>query len=203
MDDDETESGADRRPTERKRKVPRKATRKSLENGAVYYLKRFSSSSANLKRVLLRRVERAARHHDTDREECRVWIDEIVTKLTNAGFLDDLRYAEVRAQSLHRRGTSRRTIRLKLMEKGVPGEVIDDAVAKLFDETEEPDFAAAVALARRRRLGPYRVRGVRSEMREKDLASIARAGFDYGTAKRVIDAETITDLEDKVAEGER
>ena len=34
-------------------KVPRKVTRKSLENSAFYYLRRYSSSIENLRRILL------------------------------------------------------------------------------------------------------------------------------------------------------
>ena len=57
------------------------------------------------------------------------------------------------------------------------------------------DFAAAVALAKRRRLGPFNMRGDRDARREKDMAALARAGFGVGVAARVIDAETADDLE--------
>ena len=49
---------------------------------------------------------------------------------------------------------------------------------------------AAHALARRRKLGPYRP-GERSAYREKDLAALARAGFSFGIAREVIDGEKI------------
>ena len=45
----------------RARKPPRPLTAASLENAAVYYLSRFASSSGNLRRVLMRKVARAAR----------------------------------------------------------------------------------------------------------------------------------------------
>ena len=49
----------DQKPTRKKqRKPPRKATAASLENAALYYLERFATSSENLRRVLMRRVER-------------------------------------------------------------------------------------------------------------------------------------------------
>ncbi len=59
----------------------------------------------------------------------------------------------------------------------------------------EPDPAAALACARRRRLGPYRPPTERKPKREKDLASLARAGFAYDIARRVVEAETAEDLE--------
>ncbi len=181
----------------RKKKVPRKVSRKSLENAAVYYLKRYSSSSAHLKSVLLRRVMKSARYHGTDVDGGREWIDEIVAKLKNAGFLNDLQYAETRAHSLHKRGTSSRSIRMKLSEKGVPAEVIDDTLSELQEETGDPELQAAITTARRRKLGPYRIRGDRQENREKDLASLARGGFSYDIALKVVDSETIGELEDQ------
>lgn len=45
-----------------------------------------------------------------------------------------------------------------------------------------------MALARRRRLGPFRRTG-REEHREKDMAALGRAGFGYQIARKVVDAE--------------
>ena len=56
-------------------------------------------------------------------------------------------------------------------------------------------FRAAVNLARRRRLGPFRRAGERAAMRGKDLAALARAGFSYPIAKRILDAATPEELE--------
>ena len=55
----------------------------------------------------------------------------------------------------------------------------------------QPDLemAAALAFARRRRLGPFRTTASRAEHREKDLAKLARQGFAYETARRIIDRE--------------
>ncbi|MDE0409722.1 MAG: RecX family transcriptional regulator, partial [Alphaproteobacteria bacterium] len=45
------------------------------------------------------------------------------------------------------------------------------------------------ALARRRRLGPWRDPAERAARRQKDLAAMARAGFRLDVARQVIDAE--------------
>ena len=57
-------------------------------------------------------------------------------------------------------------------------------------------MAAAAALARRRRLGPFRRPGEREERRDKDLAALARVGFSYAVARRVIEAPSPEDLAD-------
>ena len=51
---------------DRKRAAPAKITATSLNNIALHYLERFASSAENLRRVLLRRVRRAAAHHGSD-----------------------------------------------------------------------------------------------------------------------------------------
>ena len=47
---------------------------------------------------------------------------------------------------------------------------------------------AAAALARRRLLGPYRPAEARKDHRLRDLATMARAGFAYDVARKVVDA---------------
>ncbi|MDH3233793.1 MAG: RecX family transcriptional regulator [Alphaproteobacteria bacterium] len=180
---------------EARRKLPRKATPKSLENAALYHLERFSSSAANLRRVLMRRVERSARAHGTDRDGGAAAIDEIVTRFVSSGLLNDRAYAEARAGTLHRRGASARKIRATLMQKGVGQDDIEAALDTLRDEDTDPEFAAAVTLARRRRLGPFRPGPDREARREKDLAALARAGFGYDIARQVIEAPDIDALE--------
>ena len=176
-------------------KNPRKASPKSLENAAIYYLKRYASSAANLKSVLMRRVLKSARHHGTDVEEGMGWIDDVVLKLQNAGYLDDRQYAETRIHSLNARGLSLRAIRMKLSEKGVSANIVTEALRVLSEEPENPELQAAITTARRRKLGPYRTRGDRQENRDRDLASLARGGFGFDIAVKVVDAATVEELE--------
>jgi len=142
----------------------------------------------------MRRVEKSAHHHGTDPEEGAAWVEDLIQRYQRAGLLDDAAYAEARAGDLLRRGTPLKGVRFKLMQKGVGEDDIDTALAAATEDTPEPDLAAAAALARRRRLGPYAAPDKRAERRDKDLATLARAGFDYGTARRVIEAETVDDL---------
>ncbi|WP_158046986.1 regulatory protein RecX [Skermanella pratensis] len=172
-----------------RRQQPKPVTAQYLENAALYYLQRFSSSSANLRRVLMGKVERSARAHGTDRAEGAALVEALIERYQRSGLLDDKAYAEAKAASLHRRGTSTRAIRGKLSLKGVGGDEIAAALESVDEETPgDTELAAAVALARRRRLGPFR-RIAREEHRDKDMAALGRAGFGYQIARRVVDAE--------------
>lgn len=171
---------------------PRPVTPDSLERSALRYLERFATSAENFRRVLMRKVDAAARAHpDMDREQAAGWVEALIRRYTGAGLLNDAAYADMKAGSLHRRGASTRAIREKLAAKGVDRGAVDRALEDLGADTDGPlDRAAALALARRRRLGPFRAPDKRAALRDKDLAALGRAGFDYATARSVIDGNT-------------
>lgn len=187
-----------RQKPDRPRRGPKKATPERLEKSALFYLERFASSSENLRRVLMRRVEASAREHGTDREEGAQFIDTLIERYQRAGLLDDAAYAEARVASLHRRGLSDRAIAMKLRQKGVPGDLIDQSLENLREELAadgvDPNWEAAMNYAKRRRIGPFR-QTARPENRERDMAALGRQGFDYQTARAIVDAETDAETE--------
>jgi len=154
-----------------------------IERWALAYLGRFPSSAANLRRVLLRRVQR---RDPLDREAAAAalpLIDSLLARYRETGLVDDAAYAAGRARSRLRRGQSLRTIRAGLAAKGVGAEDAAAAVAGLREEAADPDLAAAIAFARRRHLGPFR-RG--DAERERELAGFARAGFARAVTEAVL-----------------
>lgn len=183
-----------------RRRGPRKATPKRLERIALHYLERYASSSENLRRVLMRRVERSARTHGTDRDEGAAAVDEIVRKFKEWGYLNDRAYAEMRVGGLHRRGTSGRAIRYRLVQKGVPEDDIDAALEALAEEVADPERRAAIAYARRRRIGPWR-RDDRDRFRDRDLAALGRQGFSFDIALWIVDAESPAACEASLSDG--
>ncbi|MBB4287363.1 RecX family transcriptional regulator [Roseospira goensis] len=189
----------------RRPRGPRKVTPRALENAAVFYLQRFSASTARVRRVLERRVERSARAHpEVDRTEAAGWIEDVLARLQRAGLLDDARHAETRAGALHRRGDSRRAIAARLRADGVDRADIAAALDGVAAEAAgpDPDLVAAATLARRRRLGPYRGdAAARAAHRQRDLAALARKGFPARIALAVLDAADVEALEALVTDG--
>lgn len=184
------------RPAMTDRRPPKRVTPQYLENAALHYLERFASSAANLRRVLMRKVDLSVREHGTDREEAARWVEELLARYQRSGLLDDAGYARMKAESLHRRGASTRAIREKLAAKGVDRDAVDGALERVREDVEgDMDLAGALALAKRRRLGPFRQPESRAARRDKDLAALGRAGFAYAIARRVVDAEDPEELE--------
>ncbi len=164
-----------------------------LERAALDYLQRYSASTEMLRRTLSRRVEKRARARGEEPEAFADMVEATVVRAISAGLVDDTRFAEGRLAALRRRGSSRRGATAKLAAKGVPRDVVAAVMeAERDGETEvDSEEAAAWAYAKRRRLGPYRPLDRRADYRERDLASLARQGFPYGLARRIVEAEEI------------
>lgn len=184
---DKETGSAKRSDKERKRRLPRKMTAKRLHNIALAYLDRYETSEAGFRAVLERRVFKSAIAHDEDPDTFTAMIEAEVKKALDAGFIDNARFATNQVYQQRGRGASARAIQARLKAKGVDEELIQGALEK----DERDDEAAAARYARRRRLGPYRLRD-REERRERDLAALCRAGFSFSLAARIIDGEPDT-----------
>jgi regulatory protein len=182
------------------KRVARPITAKYLQNAAAFYLERYPSSAEGLRRVLNRRVAKAKMLDAPIMDNVQQAIEVVVAKFVDAGVIDDKAFAQTKARSLHRRGTSSRLTRQKLKMAGVDGDTLDEAMEGLDVELDvtpaQREQRAAAALARRRRLGPYRPAEARKDHRVKDLATMARAGFAYDVAKKVIDAKDPDSLDE-------
>ncbi|MEN3791556.1 RecX family transcriptional regulator [Fulvimarina sp. MAC3] len=148
----------------------------------AHYLERYATSTENFRRVLTRKVRRRMMLREENEADHSQLIDAVTARFAELGFLDDVGFAEAKMRSLRRRGVSSRMVEAKLAEKGVERGVIEAVTAE--DETTESE--AARAYAKRRRLGPWRLRH-RIERRDRDVAAMMRAGFPYGLAVEVVD----------------
>ena len=196
--------GKDHNPREPKK--PRRVTRDYLMNYATWYLERFAASRARLEKLMRGKIRLSAAEYGTDPEEAENWMKSVLAACEQAGFINDDAYAKGRARSLLRKGKAIRVIAADLSARGIASHQIDHAIKELkaeadqaaYDEVRgtDPNIAAAAAYARRRRLGPWRRPDIRDEKREKDMAALARQGFGYDTATRIInsDLDELNDL---------
>jgi regulatory protein len=170
-------------------KAPPPITASYLEHATAWYLERHHTTSSHLKRLLMQRVTKSLQLHGGDKSECIVLVDAEIARLVSVGLLDDAQYARDRARSLHRRGTSAVKIKGALGAKGLSQNEQVTAVATLKETDADPEYTAAVAFAKKRRLGPWRLRDVDADGARKELAKLGRAGFSYGIARRVLNAQ--------------
>lgn len=172
---------------QKKVKVLRKITPQRLKNIALYYLKRFESSVANLRSVLQRRVnDYAYQNKEFDRGEAYQWIEDILADFQRYGYLNDSRYAEIKIKDYMSAGKSVRYIKGKMREKGIDEEIL----FALLEDQEYDEFEAALKLAKKKHIGPFRKdEEARFENRQKDMGTLVRAGFSYDVVQRVVGYE--------------
>lgn len=163
---------------------PKKMTQRRLRNITAAYLERYTTTRAHLRRLLIRRLDRALEHHEGDRDEGIAWIDHVLDEHVRLGTINDRRWAESRLGNLARRGMSAGRMRAHLRAKGVDGVLIDELIEALAPDPR----TAAAHYARRRRIGPFRPPHKEPDP-QKELAKLARAGFGYGVAREVLEMD--------------
>ncbi|MFP4097906.1 MAG: regulatory protein RecX [Alphaproteobacteria bacterium] len=171
------------------RKPPKKITERYLHNAGLYYLERFSASKAHFIKVMVRKVKRSCEFHkDQDLDSCKKMVLSLADKFENCGLLNDTQYADALAASLRRKGLSSCAIRAKMRCKGVSNTLAVSTLEKIdtcqHDTQENAEFSAALVLAKRRKIGPF-FAGENQNL-QKSLGILARAGFTYHIAQRVL-----------------
>lgn len=186
---------------EKGKKKPKKVTAAYLERAALHYLGRFTSSEKNLRDVLVRKIRRRNEGFVSPTDEQMAWVDDVVKKCVRYSYVDDQSYAKQRAELLLRRGKPLRLIAQDLRHKGIGTEETEAALSALSENAEiDADRRAAAAYIKRRRFGPFRrliddPERLR-EKTEKELASMARAGFGYELSRSLLNlnSEELMDL---------
>jgi regulatory protein len=169
----------------------------ALHDAALTYLARYAATEAGLLRMLERRIDRWVRltpTQDADRDAvtdrataAKQAAREVVARLAAAGAVNDAAFAESRVRNLVRAGRSRRAIGAHLAAKGVRPETQRSV---LPENAAEAELAAALVLARRRRIGPFRAGNPPDPAgRRRELAIFARAGFPQSVAVRALDTD--------------
>jgi len=183
--------------------VPPAPDRSRLQEAALAHLARYAATRAGLIRVLDRKIDRWARAATAERpdasdetaaavEAARVDARALVDRLVSAGAVDDAAFAATRARRLSREGKSRVAVSAHLSAKGVPPTVAAD----VLPDDEEYEVGAALSLARRRRLGPFRRSAeIDAAGRMREMSVIARGGFSRTIAERAL-AMTLDEAED-------
>ena len=175
------------------RPIPAVPTPASLNEAALSYLARFAATEAGLRAVLNRRIERWARATADERDSIATQTEsltqearQIAARLVASGLIDDAAYAQSRATGLLRAGRSRRAVTARLAAKGVSG----DLARAALPEDPDAELDAALVLARKRRIGPFR-RGEAPDPagKRRELAMLARAGFPQPIAARALAME--------------
>ena len=162
-------------------RAPRPIDAAQLQELAVSYAARYATTAAKLRRYLERKLNE------------RVWtpadppdVVGLVSQIIALGYVDDRAYAVSKQRDLTARGFGAGRVRGALSAAGVSRDDVSAVLTPEDGEAADP-YAAAVAFARRRRFGPFAREGAADPARRnREMAAMARAGHDFGVARRVL-----------------
>ncbi len=159
----------------------------ALDRLALFYAGRYATTQAKLRAYLLRKLN------------LRGWtgegpppVEPLVRRMAELGYVDDRAFAEARGRALGKRGYGARRVAQALHAAGVGGE---DA-APAHEQATAGALEAALAFARRRRIGPFAADRADRDGQRRGIAALVRAGHPFALARRIVAAapgETIAD----------
>ncbi|WP_119035359.1 RecX family transcriptional regulator [Hephaestia caeni] len=148
----------------------------ALDRLALRYVERFATTRAKLAAYLARKIR------ERGWAGAHVEPGEVASRMAALGYVDDRAFAEARARSMTRRGLGGRRVAAALRVAGVAEEDAGAAAAVV----ESGALDAALAFARRRRIGPFAPSLPDRPTREKHLAAMLRGGHDFALARRIV-----------------
>lgn len=156
----------------------RPLTSADLRQLALAYVGRYATSQRKLSDYLRRKI-RERGWDDSEPPQ----IEALVTQFEEQRFVDDRAFADMKAGGLTRRGYGPRRIRQSLDAAGIGTEDAAEALRTVENDQE----AAALAYAKRRKLGPFSSDPTDQDGKRRALAAMLRAGHEYLTARRILD----------------
>ncbi|HEY5676141.1 MAG TPA: RecX family transcriptional regulator [Myxococcales bacterium] len=168
-----------------------------LNELALAYVARFATSAGKLGGYLRRKLRERGWAGEAEPADAAA---AVVARMVAAGYVDDAGFARARSESLARRGLGRRRIAQELGMAGISGQ---DAAAAL--PGARAARAAALALARKRRFGPYdpgeRAGEAWRARRQKQIAAMLRAGHPLDSVRELVDAASVAAAEEWAGAG--
>ncbi len=166
-------------------RAPKPIDATHLQDMAVGYAAKYATTAAKLRRYLQRKLGE------------RGWsgaelpdIEGLVERICGLGYVDDRAYAASKMRDLTARGFGLRRVKGALAAAGVGRDDVA-ATVDVGEDGAQVALTTAIAFARRRRFGPFGRDGASGDpvRMRRELAAMARAGHDFGVAKRVLGAK--------------
>ena len=151
-----------------------------LKKYAISYLSKYNTSKGNLERVLKNKIRKMLLEK---KEKFTLYnsISSIITDLESKKFINDSAYADSKIYNFSLQGKSKKFVKSYLIQKYIEKDLIDETINNF--ELVNPDWEkeSAEIFVRKYRLKPKDINN-----KEKNLAKMARAGFNYNISKKIL-----------------
>ncbi|MXP26166.1 hypothetical protein GRI39_08970 [Altererythrobacter indicus] len=181
----------DKRTYQAAKRTPRPLDPKRFEEMALAYVARFATTAAKLEVYLKRKL----RERGWEEGEPEPDIPALIDRFVAYGYVDDESYARAKRNSLLRKGYGPRRVSQALGAAGIAEDVREDLTPSVSRQRH-----AILAMARKKRFGPFGREEPDMARRSKQLASLLRAGHSLDNAREIINAQTMESAEEWAAE---
>mgnify|MGYP001326714055 CR=1 FL=1 len=125
-------------------------------------------------------------------------INDILIKMKKMNYIDDNRYSNLKSEKMFNNGTSKKMIKVKLKEKGIPDDIINNSLDTLL-ENNKNDFSSALIYIKKRKIGIFYQKRFNKKdndlLKHKWYGTLARKGFSYDIVKKVLELDDLTEAE--------
>jgi regulatory protein len=169
-----------RRNFESRGRVPKPLDAAALNALALAYLGKYATTRHKLRTYLVRKLRERGWE-----DENPAPVEAIVERCAELGYVDDAVFAEARGAALTRRGYGEQRVAAALRGAGIDSETS----APVLEAAQDGALDAALAFARRKRIGPFGDEIVDANLRRRHLSQMLRAGHNFDIARLVAFAE--------------
>ena len=185
-----------KRQFSREIRAPKPLDAPRLEELALAYVARFATSAAKLETYLRRKLRERGWEGESPAPTADL-IAALIERLVSAGYVDDTAYARSKSGSLLRRGYGERRIGQALGAAGIAAEVREEVRSGMSAQRR-----AALALAAKRRFGPFGDKAGDRALREKQIGAMLRAGHPLDSARELVNAASVEAAEQWAADAD-
>ena len=158
-----------------------------LKKYAISYLSKYDSTKKNLERILKNKIIRT---RDINKYEKKILYNSIL-KITNEleekNIINDKRFTSTKIEYYIQQGKSEIYIIQNLLKKGIAKEMINEFLNSYEISNPNWKMNSAIKFVYRKKLGKYN----KAKNKEKDLAKMARAGFNYHIAIKALNYDDL------------
>lgn len=170
----------------RDRRPPPSLDADSLQRLALRYVERYATTRAKLAEYLDRKI----RTRGWQGVSCDTIA--LAGRMVELGYIDDRAFAEAKARAMMRRGLGARRIAGAFRQAGIDPDDAEAIAPMIAESTAD----AALAFARRKRIGPFAEEAPDRSRREKQIAAMIRGGHDFALARRIASMAPGDDIEE-------
>lgn len=146
---------------------------------AIEYLSKYSSTKRNLEIILKKKIMRM-QIEKKDRYILYQYIPEIILKLEKNKLIDDQNYALSKMRLFVSQGKSKLYVKNYFLQKGIDKIILLESIEKYEQENPNWEYDAGKNFIRKKKL-------INSLEYEKNLARMARAGFNYALCQSLLE----------------